>query len=209
MNFSSTEFKRHKAVGLGRPPHPFEKADIIVDVIGHDDYVIDFNTWDIVEGDKITIKFFFDDSWDQHTDRKCAVSIDDRVEVFDLVDDQFTIPRHLVVNCDIRLLLKGYHNPLLLKGIAEIKGRIIAGDVDDSGIGKKIAGKYYATDRIVDGIKQSWVIEDSNGHLVITDKVIKPIPEECNKPYSENNKLGYIEIDMFDTPIKIGSWYDR
>lgn len=52
MNSSSTEFKRHEAVGLGQTPHTFENVVIIVDVIGYDDYVIDFNTWDIVEGDK-------------------------------------------------------------------------------------------------------------------------------------------------------------
>lgn len=153
MNSSSTEYKRHKAVGLGRPPHPCEIADIIVNVIGHDDYVIDFNTWDIVEGDKIVVKFFFDENWDNHTDRKCAVSIDDRVEVFDLVDDQFIIPRHLVVNCDIRLILRGF-------------------------------------------------FEDP-----ISENKIRP--PKYDQPYSEQNKVGYINLDMFDTPIKIGSWYDR
>lgn len=83
MNSSLTEFKRHEAVGLGRTPHPFENVDIIVDVIGHDDYVIDFNTWDIVESDKITVKFLFDDSWNRHTDKKCIDSLLDTYSAYE------------------------------------------------------------------------------------------------------------------------------
>ena len=207
MNSSSTESKMHEAVGLGRPPHPFENANIIVNVTGHDNYVIDFNTWDIVEGDKITIKFFFDDSWDQHTDRKCAVSVDDRVEVFDLVDDQFTIPRHLVVNCDIRLLLKGFFE-ITNKGSCSRNGRFIVGDVNDENVISMINGNFVATDTSIVGLRKAEVFLDGYGHIIVTDN-IKYRPEEYDMPYSEDNKNGYIEIDMFDTPIKIGSWYDR
>lgn len=209
MNSLSAKCRRHKEVGLGRPPHPFERADVIVDVIGHDEYVIDLNTWDIVEGDKVTVKFFFDETWDMHTDRKCAVLIDDRVEVFELVDDQFTIPRHLIVNCDVRLTLMGYHNPLILKGLTCRDGRFIAGDVDDSGISKKVRGRHLATDGKTDGERRTWVIKATNGHLVVTDKIVRMVPEEFDNPYSEDNKLGYIELDMSAKPIKIGSWYDR
>lgn len=208
MNSSLTEFKRHKSVGLGRSPHPFEKADVIVDVIGVDDYVIDFNTWDIVEGDKVTVKFFFDEVWDKHTDKKCAVSIDDRVEVFDLIDDQFTIPRHLVVNCDIRLLLKGFFEPVG-KGSCKRNGRFIVGDVDDEGILGTVGRNFVATDTHIVGIRGAEVFLNDYGHLVVTESKIKPRPEEYDMPYSEDNKNGYIEIDMFETPIKIGSWYDR
>ena len=207
MNFSSTESKRHEAVGLGRPPHHFENADIIVYVTGHDDYVIDFNTWDILEGDKITVKFFFDDSWDRHTDRKCAVSVDDRVEVFDLVDDQFTIPRHLVVNCDIRLFLKGFLE-ITEKGSCNKNGRFIVGDVNDENVLGMVNSNFVATDTSIAGLRKAEVFLDGRDHLIVTES-IKHRSEEYDMPYSEDNKNGYLEIDMFETPIKIGSWYDR
>lgn len=208
MSSSSTESKRYEAVGLGRPPHPFEKADIIVNVVGHNDYVIDSNTWDIVEGDKITVKFLFDDSWSKHTDRKCAVSIDDRVEVFDLVDDQFTIPKHLVVNCDIRLFLKGFFE-IDSKGSCNRNGRFIVGDVNNENVLGMTNGNFIATDTDIAELRKAEVFLDDYGHLIVTESKIKPRPEEYDIPYSEGNKHGYIKVDMFETPIKIGSWYDR
>ena len=132
MSSSSTKCKIRCGKNNWQEPFPFAKVDIYVWIDG-ENYTIDMNTIDILEGDKITVNFDFK-NWDAYPVRKCAVIAGDKMDVFDISDGVLRIPDRLVVNHNISLYVKGY-----------------------------------------EGLE--------NGQS--------------------------ITIDMFETPIKIGSWYDR
>lgn len=105
--------------GLGRKPGPRETMTIRVnqlydpDVFDFCDYEIDYNDFDIYEGDRVFIRFSFTHpEWiDGSRSLYCCFDKDDEVEAFELGDDwTIEVPKNFITPGDVVVFLHAYAN---------------------------------------------------------------------------------------------------
>lgn len=181
---------------------------VTVHVTDIDKAYIDFNFHRIIEGDHVKLKFIFDESWISRSERRVSLIKDNIIETYALDNtNELIVPKHFLKTGELRLNIRGFFAGESLGSYA-LEDDFYIGEGNTNDLAYTNGADIILSDVYDTGFRKASISIDDSGDLLIDDAIrdsaIHNIPH-----VSEEYPEGYYEVNTYDTPIKIGSWYDR
>lgn len=188
-----------------RHPKPTLINVYITDV---DKVYIDYNFHKIIEGDHVNIKFNFNKTWLPRPERRVSFIKDNMVETYALDHtNELMVPRHFLEKGKLFLNIRGFFQGVSL-GSYIYKDDFYVGEGESNEVCYSNNVDIILSENYEAGFKKVIISEDDSGDLLI-DKDVEKISMHNVKPFSPDNHEGYFEVNTYNSPIEIGSWYDR